>query len=757
MRTLTELSLRWPRITLVVACAISTLSAISAVRAPISAGAYAYIGDGHPAVREFEDFIERFAGGYPLIIAWSCGSPADPCESVFDDSSLLMADRLGNEIARAPGVVRVASPANTPLLVAESGGVTARRFVEGGIVNARKAHVQQALKERLWVNALVSADARAGALIVELPSTDITGQFALIDAVEHALEPEKHAGFQFYLSGGPWIETALYRGTAEGSQIVGAATGFVLACCILLFLRSWQSVVGVLVTIGMGSACAIGVLPLLGWVRNPITMAAPTLVLVVGTADAIHLLTNYWETRRGGADRIAAIRSAAHETQWPCVMTTLTNVAGLVSFVGTQSPAIVQFGVLAGAGVLACLFLTFSVLPAVMILLPDSPGKALREADRWDRILGKIVDFALERPASILATLFALTVVCGTGLARLEVDPSALRAFKPGDPTRTAIEWVGAHLRPLEGIEIELTAPSAITEPRAFSTLQDAEARLAKAAQTGRPLSITALLDSAAHAFVGEAANPANAGDLLALLSLTDSNALEPWLSPDLSRARISIPAPSMNVENRRQLLARVEAALERLPDGWSYLVTGPTVLHLAIDQAIASTARQSIVSSTLLVCVLVMISLRSIRWGALAMIPNIVPLVILFGLMGLLGIPLEGGSVVVAPIAIGIAVDDTIHLLFAYSNYRRTGVDGIVAMRLATKHCGRAVVTTSCALALGFLAMTVSRFQSVAHIGRLSAAAILAAAAVELQVLPALLALASGRRSTPGSAPWTA
>ena len=180
--------------------------------------------------------------------------------------------------------------------------------------------------------------------------------------------------------------------------------------------------------------------------------------------------------------------------------------------------------------------------------------------------------------------------------------------------------------------------------------------------------------------------------------------------------------------------------------------MTGPTVLHLAIDGAIETTARQSVIASTILVSILVMIFLRSVRWGALAMIPNLVPLVILFGLMGLWGIPIEGGSVVVAPIAIGIAVDDTIHILHHYARARRSGIGSVEAVREATRHCGRAVVTTSCALVLGFLAMTISEFQSVANIGVLSAAAITAAAVSELLVLPALLSLFSRLRHENGS-----
>jgi hypothetical protein len=202
-----------------------------------------------------------------------------------------------------------------------------------------------------------------------------------------------------------------------------------------------------------------------------------------------------------------------------------------------------------------------------------------------------------------------------------------------------------------------------------------------------------------------------------------------------------------MTPRERRLYAERAEEIVNSSPWAENALITGPTTLQLAISDVIENTAWSTVSVSTLLVSLLVMVYLRSIRWGALAMIPNIVPLVVLFGLMGIWGISLDGGSAMVAPIAIGIAVDDTIHILHVYAGLRRRGLEPVAAICQATLSVGRAIVTTSCALALGFAAMLSSQFQSVANIGLLSAAAILAAMAAEILVLPALLVVTSQYR----------
>jgi predicted RND superfamily exporter protein len=141
------------------------------------------------------------------------------------------------------------------------------------------------------------------------------------------------------------------------------------------------------------------------------------------------------------------------------------------------------------------------------------------------------------------------------------------------------------------------------------------------------------------------------------------------------------------------------------------------------------------------------MLFLGSLSWGALAMIPNLLPMIVLFGLMGLFGVALDAGTALVAPIALGIAVDDTIHFLHEFTAGRREGLAPLEASQRAGLRVGRAIVTTSATLAAGFLAMLVSRFQSMANIGLLSAACIAAAFVAELLVLPALIsAFGSGR-----------
>jgi hypothetical protein len=257
---------------------------------------------------------------------------------------------------------------------------------------------------------------------------------------------------------------------------------------------------------------------------------------------------------------------------------------------------------------------------------------------------------------------------------------------------------------------------------------------------------VLAILDRVAISIGAPGVDRANAGELLSILAMGDPGVTDGWISLDHRSIRVSVSVAILGSGDRRELLDAISKVCGELPTGFKAAVTGPSALQFHTEELLADAAAQSVSASSLLVTILVMGFLRSVRWGALAMIPNLVPMVVMFGTMGILGIALDAGAAVVAPIAIGVSVDDTIHFLHSYAGFRRAQTPPLAAVRLAAFRVGRAMVTTSGTLALGFLAMLASRFQSASNIGTLSAIAITAAFAAELLVLPALIAIFGNR-----------
>ena len=227
--------------------------------------------------------------------------------------------------------------------------------------------------------------------------------------------------------------------------------------------------------------------------------------------------------------------------------------------------------------------------------------------------------------------------------------------------------------------------------------------------------------------------------EIVEKLAERDPEALARWLGDDRQHTRISVEAEKLPQEDLRRVMSGAHEILrDGLPEGWTYTLTGPvTVVHEMIDE-IQRTQLTSFAAAGVIVLSLVGIFLRSARLAGLAAVPTLLPVLATLGAMGWSGAPLDVGSAMVAAVVIGIAVDDCIHLLSVYQRLRHAGQRRAKAMRHAVLRVGRALVTTSIALALGFFALTLSSWSTIANFGALAGVAILGALFAVIALLPA-------------------
>jgi predicted RND superfamily exporter protein len=229
--------------------------------------------------------------------------------------------------------------------------------------------------------------------------------------------------------------------------------------------------------------------------------------------------------------------------------------------------------------------------------------------------------------------------------------------------------------------------------------------------------------------------------EILELVSFEGPRVLSSWVSLDRSKLRISVVARSQSYTRSVEILESVrEYVRSKLPSSWTLAFSGEFAINLDWINDVQGTQLRSFPTAFVLVFVMVAIFLRSIRLSVAAMVPTLLPVVVTLGAMGWMGMSLDVGRAMIAAILIGIAVDDSIHLLDQYRRRRAGGDAPREAIRQAVLHVGRAVVTTSLALSLGFLTLMASAWQTISSFGFFVALAILGALAAALFVLPALI-----------------
>jgi len=758
---LSAAALRYPRAAGALLVAMTLALGGGALGLTTEVGYRAFLGHDHPAVTELDDFLARFGGGLPLVAVWTCAE--SPCDTALDTRSLAMAWDVASALRDTPGVARVDGPATSPLVVNEFLGLPrARRLApDGRPARDLDRLADLARADPLWVGQILSEDARAGAILVHLDSSDGATSRRALGALEAALAPHEARGFRFHLVGGP-VEFVVAGSELETNMarivpFMVALVGLVL----YLVLRSVAAVAISLATVGVAVGWTFGLMGWLGWPQNSLTQALAPLLLVVGVCDSIHLVSRIVaHTEHGGA---RATLSASREVGPPCLMTTVTTAAGFASLATSPLESIARFGILATLGVVAALLLTFTLLPLLVAATPHTWLVTAKLSGRWDARLDALARFARRRRGWILTGALATALLSLAGLRALRIDASFEDLY--GEDSQV-VQWsktVARVLREPDTLEIALEppgGPDATLLPglRAIERLEEPLHGLDGLGRTRSLLDPMRHLNRLAHREDLDLSAPdadAQTASLRRLLRNADREVID-WLrNPETGDLRLSVEAAKLPQDRLRAVLARVRRRVDEvLPPGWSATVTGPlAVVQVMIDE-IRITQLRSFALATVVIFLVVSAFLRSVRDGALAMIPTLLPILVTLGTMGALGVPLDVGSAMVAAVVLGIAVDDAIHILGAFRRFRASGRAPDDAVRAALAETGRAVIGTSVALATGFLLLTLSPWKIIASFGLVSSVAIVAALAAALAVLPALLVSGAPAEYPPPSTP---
>jgi predicted RND superfamily exporter protein len=772
MQRLTRASLDHPRLAAALLVSSTLLLAAGAPRVETVYGARVLIGKDHPVIRTLEGFIGRFGGGLPIHISWACDEGA-PCESVFDPVSLRMAATIESELAVSQGIQRVEGLATSPLLVPARDGFSVRRLVEDGEIPADVDELANlAIEDRFWLGRLVSKDAKVGVVIVQQVDTDPETDELAVNAIARAIAPFEAQGFRFYQTGGPAGSVLSGRALADSTRRLVPVTVTLIGLVLFLLSRSLLYTVVTLVTMGAAILWTTGTMGWFGWPQDGIHEVLVPLILVIGVCDAIHFLSRY-STALGDQDgrrpelRRASLIEAASEVAPACLVTTLTTGGALLSFSTSTLDTFFRFGIISAIGVTICLVLTFTLLPLLVQLLPHS-ARPESAGPRWQNALAWILRFSEREALPILAATGLIFVVSVYGwIAYLRVDTSWQDTLGRNSYVTKSVEFFEERLAPSRHLEVELRLPAGtqVEDPRSIDVISSVAERIPTVQGLGSTSSVVELLSQLNRlirgndpAFDRPADSTAGNAELLEIISFDDDTILGTWLSLDRSSTRISADAFEHSQIHYGASIRAVEQILdELLPADWDATITGYTAMENGWLTDVQATQTRSFPAAFAIVFALATTFFRSMRLALVALLPTLLPVVVILGVMGWIGLSLDVGRAMIAAVMLGIGVDDSIHILMRYQALLERGATPSAAIRGAIMYTGRAVVTTSLALSLGFLTLLASAWHSISSFGFFIAVGIVGALVASLLVLPALVFASDPERARVRQAPVVA
>jgi len=625
------------------------------------------------------------------------------------------------------------------------------------------------LADPLYRNTLVSADGRFTALVLvpdlELPASMVEeGGSSKVVEIHHAemlaviddvLVPLSDGGVGVWVSGNPVVSAVLGEAILAD---MGKLVPMTFVAVILLLSALFRRVTGVvfpLAVVGATVVSTMGVMGTLGIALTNVTTLLPTLLMVVGIADSVHVLTLFYQCHGRDPDKRAAIVEAFAHSGPPVLLTSFTTAAAFASFAVADVAWVTDLGVAAPIGVLFALFYTVVALPALIALVPVRHRKVgPAGASRGDRALAWLGERSARRAGLVVAVWVLLLAVAGMGFRDLRLSQMGLKWFPEGHRVRTATETIDEAVGGSLTLEILIDSGreqglyDADLMLRLDRAMTDLEGYELETIAVGKCTSVTYLLKEIHRALSGNDPaeyrvpdeDPAVAEELL-LLEMNDDVDLGRLVSPDLRIARITLSVPFQDGVLYIRVIEDVEAYMAEHFSGEEVSVTGMTTLFSHTIHNILNSMARSYPLALGVITVLMML-LLGLRLGLLSMVPNVVPLLMVTGLMGWCNVPFDFSTMLVGGIALGLVVDDTMHFLHGFGRaHRQTGrVDEAVRRTLTTT--GKAMLVTSMTLVGGFLVYSQATLRNLYAFGLLAAVAIALALLADFTLVPAILAL---------------
>ncbi|MCA9319688.1 MAG: MMPL family transporter, partial [Planctomycetes bacterium] len=602
--------------------------------------------------------------------------------------------------------------------------------------------IAEAIAKRPLTRPFLSKDGRAAAFFVGFVAEDRTAVEAAFERTEGRARSLAPAGAELRFVGGDLIQRTIRdlmkRGMVES---VGLE---ILAFLVLLpfIFRSVRGALIPVVSVLVSALIVFSILVRLGETIAIIDVAVPALIVIIGLCDGVHLVHRFESAFAAGKSKSDAVTEAILRVGSACLSTSLTTGLGFASLLIADHLAVRSFGWKAALAVLVTFFVVIVVVPLGLTLWP------VRRPSR-DRLEGRF-KVGLPAPRRVFAATAIVIALAIPGVAMINVDSHVLEEIPEDAEVARNLAWYqerfGGHFR----FVVDVTG--GLRDPEVFAAIEGLQDDMSRQRGVTGLESYTQWVRAALGDVEGPLGEPQIAR-ALGFIKVSGGRFPRTVLKKDQSEARIIFQTMDLSTRDYLALRDQLDVFARRLPAAVSVEATGYTLFAHESTRLVVTTMVQSLIISLAAIAVFLAFVFRSWSLGLVCLLPNLLPILILLGVNGWLGIPLRIGIVMIYSLGLGLAVDDTIHLVTAFLHERRSGAhaNDADAMLAALATTGRALVLTSSILVIGGLCYLGSDLQSLFDFGVLLTVVVIAALAADLWVLPALLlkwAAAQGRRT---------
>lgn len=626
-------------------------------------------------------------------------------------------------------------------------------------VNAR---LQEALTEPEFVDNLISGDGTVLTMFIELDTypgkeEDSNPRYSVAQAVNKVLKNPAYSGLKPYVAGSPHFS---YEYDKLAKKQTSKLFMLVLAVMALLLLWLGRGVRGVLVPLVITFIAVfwtIGTIGLLGFTMNLLSIALPTMLICVGIGDSMHAIAAFHDHVDRGLTRLEALRKSFSEVGGALLLTSLTTAIGFLAYLTTHVKPYREMGIYVAFGVSYAFILTLILTPVLYSFGSRYPkknqkrvGEGLR-GDIFDKWLNLVFRTVVNRPRTVIVTLGIVMVITFGGYMMMKVESNTAKLIFKSEPLRQTLDIMDERLGAGYTLEFLLNTnkDSGIKSPEFMEKLD----RLMTLAE-GHPLvtkavSVTTILKKMRRALHANDPKyytlPESREALAQYLFLYEGSGgatLDRLVGFTYDQARLTLKMPSLDTGGAREFAGYMEAKVKGLfkEEPVEIVEAGGMKNYLALNDILFEGQRNSFIAALSVITLVMIVVLRSVKLGLISMIPNVFPVFLTMGFMGLAGWYLDVITISFAAVIIGVAVDDTIHFFTRFKQeFSRSG-NYEEALKNTLNSVGRPITFTTLILIMGNGVFMFSCLLGFFKLGLLFGFAFLWALLADLFFAPSLI-----------------
>ena len=704
-------------------------------------------------VRVFNDQVDEWFGLHKDVIVVGMVREG----GIFERKTLETVGRITDAIAGLKGVASadITSLTTADNVVVDEGTLRAEPLLPRVPETPEQIErLRRSLMEiTMVVGRLVSQDGTATAIYAPLENgangKDIADQIRVI--IDH----EQAADVRYFLAGDALARDTFGTEMFRQMGVFAPLASLVMLIALFLMFRSFVLAFCIMGVATLATVCSIGLLVAVGQPVHLMSSMMPVFLMAIAT-DSIHIFNEFYFKLKETPDRRRAVLETMQAVGAPVQYTALATAAGFGVLVLGKIIPVQVFGIFVAFGTIVIRLLSFSLIPAVMILVSERSISAASRQDvehgssRWLSALGRT---SIRHPRAVLGTGVVMVILAGLGIPKITVNNNMIHWFKSGSEVATADRVMNQKLGGTSMLYMVASAsePEGLNEPERLRYLESLQREIEKGAAVGKTTSVVDLLKRMNRVLHDdrpqeEVLPPSKeiASQYLFLFGMgAKPSTLQNLIDVENRRANISVQLKSWDSAAVQEVLERVKAYMtQHPPPGLTLKPAGIAYFNHVWNDVVLKDVVKTFMAALLVVLAILAISFRSLRWGALAFVPLLFTISLIYGAVGFIGKDFDMPISVLSTLSLGMAVDFAIHFIRRYRQRLAESGDAREALVWTVARPGKGILRNAILFSLAFAVMLGSSLTPYITVGVLVMTLMTLSAVFTLIYLPALIAL---------------